>query len=98
NPSNFCFCRPDSTSDAGGYCYPQLKPCATCTSTIDCGAENSGVDNVGVCTTLDAPDGSSVCLRFVVGGSCDGPTGGGFAVGRAVDGGTLCECPSMTCP
>jgi hypothetical protein len=96
--TNFCFCRPDHTSDAGGYCYPQLKPCAPCTSDTDCGVANSGVDNVGVCTTLDSPNGGNVCLRYEVGGDCNGPTGGGFVPGRQVDGGTVCECVNMTCP
>jgi hypothetical protein len=97
--SNLCFCKVDHTSDAGGYCYPQLKACATCTNDLDCGAAGDGVDYSGICTMIDAPpNGTSVCLRYEVGGSCSGPSGGGFVPGQVVDGGALCECPNMQCP
>jgi hypothetical protein len=97
--NNVCFCRPDHSADAGGYCYPQLLPCAHCTNDLDCGSAGSGPDNVGVCTLIGSDYPGGVCLRLEVGGNCDGPSGGGFVPGTMLGNGRiLCECPGSTCP
>lgn len=86
-----CYCHPDATSDAGGFCYLPLPACAPCSNSIDCNSQTlSGTP--GYCLPLDGgsfclPDGTSGCGSFP-----------GFTLG-AFDGGLLvCSPACNTCP
>lgn len=92
--TNRCYCHPDPYFDQGGVCYRAAPECGPCKSSMDCGANETDLNDGNGSTCLPVADAGAFCLFTYFGRRCD------RAYGQAViDGGALVCYPFCnTCP